>query len=54
MNGRWEATVAAGLFIFTGLVITSERERLLMGVRCENWFHYGMGIAVLLFTQALR
>lgn len=34
-----------GLFVFAGVVIKPEREKLLFGVRRENWFHYGIGIA---------
>ena len=35
--------VGAATFIITGLVIGSDREACIAGVRRENWFHYLMG-----------
>jgi hypothetical protein len=44
---------AIGLFVFAGLVITADRHKLIFGVRCENWFHYCIGIAAVYIAKSL-
>lgn len=41
------------LFAVAGIVITSDRHRYILQVRCENWFHYCIGIAAYFIAQAL-
>jgi hypothetical protein len=41
------------LFVVAGLVITADRNRSIAGVRCENWFHYCIGVAAYLIAQGL-
>jgi hypothetical protein len=47
-----EALAGAFLFAFGGLVITADRNRSIMGVRCENLFHYTLGTALALVSRA--
>jgi hypothetical protein len=38
--------VGSALFVVTGLLIGSDRDSFLAGVRRENWFHYLLGAFV--------
>ena len=51
-SGDWQAAAAIGIFAFAGIVITADRHRCILGVRCENWFHYFLGSS--LYWLALR
>lgn len=50
LTSRWLALVGVALFLVAGLVITPNRQKILGGVRCENWFHYLSGISYLLLV----
>ena len=41
------------LFVIAGLVITADRHRNIAGVRCENWFHYCIGVAAYFIALGL-
>lgn len=41
------------LFVIAGLVITADRQKTILGVRCENWFHYFIGVAAYLISDGL-
>lgn len=41
------------LFVFAGLVITADRHSYILGVRCENWFHYCIGVAAILISLGI-
>ena len=40
-----ETLIAVGLFAFAGIVIGTDRQRCLLGMRRENWFHYCIGLS---------
>lgn len=42
--------VALAVFVVSGAVIGPDRHRTLFGVRRENLFHYGIGLAAVLFV----
>lgn len=41
------------IFAMAGVVITADRHRYILGVRCENWFHYCIAIAAVFLAQGL-
>ena len=40
-----ETLIAVGLFAFAGIFIGSDRQRCILGMRRENWFHYCIGLS---------
>ena len=52
-NQKTVSLIGIILFVFAGLVVTADRHRTIMGVRCENWFHYLIAVAAFLISQGL-
>lgn len=53
MKQDYAALGGVVLFVLAGLVITADRHRYILGVRCENWFHYAIGVAAPLIAMGL-
>lgn len=52
-NSNFQLLGGIALFVVAGLVITADRHRCILGVRCENWFHYCLGIAAYIIALGL-
>ena len=50
---NYECLAGIALFVLAGLVITADRHKLILGVRCENWFHYCIGVAAYLIALGI-
>jgi hypothetical protein len=54
MRNDYNTLFAILLFVVAGLVITPDRHRCILGVRCENWFHYCIGISAVVIAKGLK
>jgi hypothetical protein len=46
--------LSVGIFVLGGVVITPARNKLFMGVICENWFHYCIGTSAVMLATAIK
>jgi len=44
---------AVAVFVTSTVVIGVDRHKLFLGMRCENWFHYCIGITALLIGKSV-
>lgn len=52
-NNDLHTLLAIIAFVLAAIVITPNRNKFLLGVRCENWFHYIIGFCAVLIAQGL-
>ncbi|GMI45212.1 hypothetical protein TrCOL_g3351 [Triparma columacea] len=45
------AQIGIAVFVVGAVVIGPDREKYKAGVRCENWFHYAIGVAAVLIGR---
>ena len=53
LHNNQHALLGVFLFAFGGLVITPNRHNCILNVRRENWFHYCLGLALILLSLGL-
>ena len=45
--------LGVGIFLLGSVVIGPDRHKVKMGMRCENWFHYCIGVAAVLIAKSV-
>ena len=53
LHQEWNGLIAIIAFVVAAIIITPDRHKFLLGVRCENWFHYIIGLAAIFIAKGL-
>jgi hypothetical protein len=53
VNGNINEFIGLFLFVIGAVFVGPEREKFLCGVRCENWFHYFIGVSAVIISREL-
>jgi hypothetical protein len=51
LRGSTMEICSISLFVVGAVVIGADREKIFLGMRCENWFHYCLGISAYLMAN---